>query len=74
MCKQRGKKTLDYLYSTHTNAYKARPPFGKSDNNSILLISVYKQKLEQEVPVTHSIPKWSDDVDATLQDCFDSTD
>ena len=29
------KKTLDYLYSKHKNAYKAlpRPPFGKSDHN-----------------------------------------
>ena len=75
MCNQR-EKTLDHLYSTHRDAYKAlpRPLFGKSDHNYILLIPVYKQKLKQEVPVTHSIRKWSDDVDATLQDCFASTD
>ena len=53
------KKTLDHLYSTHRDAYKAlpRPPFGKSDHNSILLI-----------------PAYADDADATLQDCFASTD
>ena len=53
-CATRGKKTLDHLYSTHRDAYKAlpRPPFGKSDHNSILLIPAYKQKLKQEVPVT----------------------
>ena len=75
MCNQ-GKKILDHLYSTHKDAYKAlpRPPFVKSDHNSILLIPAYKQKLKQEVPVTPSIRKWSDDADATLQDCFSSTD
>ena len=57
----------------HTTALP-RPPFGKSDHNSVLLISAYKQKLKQEVPVTRSIRKWSDDVDATLNVCFTSTD
>ena len=68
-CATKGKKTLDHLYSTHRDAYKARPrpPFGKSDHNHIFLIRAYKQKLKQEVPVTHSIRKWSD---ATLQDCL----
>ena len=66
----------DHLYSTHRDAYKAlpRPPFGKSDHNPILLIPAYKQKLKQEVPVTHSIRKWSADADPTQQDCFASTD
>jgi hypothetical protein len=76
MSNQRGKKTLDHLYSTHRDRYKAFPqlPLGESDHNSNLLIPVYKQKLKQEVSVTRSIQKWSDDVDATLQDCFASTD
>lgn len=62
-CATRGEKTLDHLYSTLRDAYKAlpHPPFGKSDHNSILLIPTYKQKLKQEVPLTHSIRKWSDD-------------
>ena len=70
------KNIRDHLYSTHRHAYKVlpHPPFGKSDHNSSLLILAYKQKLKQEVPVTHSIRKWSDDADATLQDCFASTD
>jgi hypothetical protein len=72
----RGKKILDHLYSTHRDAYKAlpRPPFGKSYHNSTLLIPAYKQHLKREVPVTQTIQKWSDDSDATLQDCFASTD
>ena len=75
-CATRGEKTLDPLYSTHSSTYKAfpHPPFGKSDNNYILLIPAYKQKLKQEVPVIRSIRKWSDDADATLQECFASTD
>ena len=75
-CTTRGKITLDHLYSTHRDAYKAlpRPPFGKSNHYSILLIPAYKQKLKQEAPVTRSITKGSDEADAKLQDCFSSTD
>ena len=71
-----GKIILDHLYSTHRDAYKAfpRPPFGKSEHNSILLIPAYKQKLMQEAPVTRSIKKWSDEADAKLQDFFAITD
>ena len=47
-CATRGKIILDHLYSTHRDVNKAlpRPPFGKSDHNSILLIPAYKQKLK----------------------------
>ena len=75
-CATREKNILDHLFSTHRDVYKAlpRPPFGKSDHNSIFLIHVYKLKLKQEAPVTQSIKKWSDEADAKLQDCFASTD
>ena len=71
----RGKRTLDHLYFTHRDAYKAlpHPPFGKSDHNSILLIPACKQNLKPEEPVTRSRKKWSDEADAKLQDCFAST-
>ena len=48
MCNQREKTSLDHLYSTHRDAYKAlpRPQFGKSDHNYILLIPAYKQKIK----------------------------
>jgi hypothetical protein len=51
-CAKRGGKILDYLYSTHRDTYKAlpRPPFGKSDHNSILLIPAYQRKLKQKAP------------------------
>ena len=69
-------KNPHHLYATHKDTYKAFPrtPFGKSDHNSILPIPAYKQKLKQEVSVTCSIRKWSDDVDSKLQDCFATTD
>ena len=75
MCNQR-ETNPDHLYSTHRAAYKAlsRPPFGKSDHNSILLIPAYMQKLKQEAPVTRSIKMWSHEADAKLQDCFAITD
>jgi hypothetical protein len=75
-CATRGKTIQDHLYSTHRDGYKAlpRPPFGKSDHNSILLIPAYKQKRKQGAPVTQSIKKWSDEADAKLQDCFATTD
>ena len=40
----RGANTLDHFYSTHRNAYKPLPrsPFGKSDHDSILLLTVYE--------------------------------
>ena len=40
----------------------------------ILLIPAYKLKLKQEIPVTRSIGKWSDDADAEIQDSFSFTD
>jgi hypothetical protein len=66
---------LDFLYYTHWDAYKAlpHPPFGKSDHNLILQIPAYKQKLKQEVPVTHSIRKWLHEADAKLQEGFACT-
>jgi hypothetical protein len=68
-------KNLKTTFTPHRDAYKApsHPLFGKSDHNSILLIPAYKQKRNQEVPVTRSILKWSDDTDAKLQDCLAST-
>jgi hypothetical protein len=73
-CATRGRTTIDHLYSTHRDMYKAfpRPPFGKTDHNSILLIPAYKQKLSRKYQ--YSIRKWTDDADAKLQDCFASTD
>ena len=42
-------------------------------HNSIPLIPAYMEKLKQEVPVKRSVQKWSDEADAKLQDCFNST-
>ena len=64
---------MDHLHATHRDAYALpRPPFGKSDHNSVLLIPLFFFK--QEAPVTRSIKTWSDETDAKLQDSFASTD
>ena len=70
-----GNKTFDHCYSPFHNAYKPllRPPFGKSDHASILLLPVYKQRLKQTAP-TRTTHRWSDQSDAELQDCFELVD
>ena len=51
-CATRAGKTLDHCYSNFRDAYMAlsRPPFGKADHDSILLLPAYRQKLKQEAP------------------------
>uniref|UniRef100_A0A8K9USR6 Reverse transcriptase domain-containing protein n=1 Tax=Oncorhynchus mykiss TaxID=8022 RepID=A0A8K9USR6_ONCMY len=75
-CATRGGKTLDHCYSNFRDAYKAlpRPPFGKADHDSILLIPAYRQKLKQEAPTLRSVQRWSDQADSTFQDCFHHVD
>jgi hypothetical protein len=75
-CSTRASNTLNHYYSHFRNAYKAlpRPTFGKSDQDSILLLPSYRQKLKQETPVLRAIQRWSDQSDSMLQDCFDHVD
>ncbi len=44
----RGDRVLDHCYSPFRDAYKSlpRPPFGKSDHSSVLLLPSYRQKLK----------------------------
>ncbi len=72
----RGDHVLDHCYSPFQDAYKSlpRPPFGKSDHSSVLLLSAYRQKLKCEAPALRTIQCWSDQSDAILQDCFDHVD
>ncbi len=74
-----GDRILDHCYSLfvlHCYPYKSlpRPPFGKSDHSSILLLPAYRQKLKREAPALSTIQCWSDQSDAILQDCFDHVD
>ncbi len=72
----RGDRVLDHCYSPFRDAYKSlpRPPFGKSDHSSVLLLPAYRQKLKREAPALRTIQCWSDQSDAILQDCFDHVD
>ncbi len=47
-----GDRVLDHCYSPFRDAYKSlpRPPFGKSDYSSVLLLPAYRQKLKREAP------------------------
>ncbi len=64
----RGDRILDHCYSPFRDAYKSlpRPPFGKSDHSSVLLLPAYRQKLKCEAPALRTIQCWSDQSDATL--------
>ena len=75
-CSTLAGKTLNHCYSNFRDAYKAhpRPPFSQSDHNSILLLPSYRSKLKQEVSVLRTIQRWSDQLEFTLQDCFDHAD
>jgi hypothetical protein len=44
--------------------------FGKSDHDSILLLTSYRHKLKQDLTMTRTIQGWSDQSESTLQDCF----
>ncbi len=72
----RGDCILDHCYTSFRDAYKSLPcpPFGKSDHSSVLLLPAYRQKLKHEAPALRTIQCWSDQSDATLQDCFDHVD
>ncbi len=72
----RGDRVLDHCYSPFRDAYKSlpRPPFGKSDHSSVLLLPAYSQKLKREAPALRTIQCWLDQSDAILQDCFDHVD
>ena len=75
-CSTRGSRTLYHCYTPFRDAYKAlpRPPFGKSDHSSILLLPTYRQKLKQAPPTIREVHRWSDQSDSMLQDCFDHVD
>ncbi len=53
----RGDRVLDHCYSPFRDAYKSlpRPPFGKSDHSSVLLLPAYRQKLKREAPALRTI-------------------
>ena len=75
-CATRGNNTLDHVYTHFRDGYKAlpRPPFGKSDHASVLLLPSYRQKLKRDWPTTRSIQRWSSDSDSALRHCFATTD
>ncbi len=72
----RGNNTLDFVYTTEKNAYKAvpRPHLGYSDHISVMLIPAYRPLLKLTKPVQKLITIWPENATSTLQDCFQCTD
>ncbi len=72
----RGNNTLDFVYTTVKNAYKAvpRPHLGYSDHISVMLIPAYRPLLKLAKPVQKLITIWPENATSTLQDCFQCTD
>ncbi len=72
----RGNNTLDFVYTTVKNAYKAepRPHLGYSDHISVMLIPAYRPLLKLAKPVQKQITVWPDNATSALQDCFQDTD
>ncbi len=56
----RGNNTLDFVYTTVKNAYKAvpRPHLGYSDHISVMLIPAYRPLLKLAKPVQKVITIW----------------
>ncbi len=52
-----GDRVLDHCYFPFRDVYKSlpRPPFGKSDHSSVLLLAAYRQKLKREAPALRTI-------------------
>ncbi len=72
----RGNNTLDFVYTTEKNAYKAVPPphLGYSDHISVMLIPAYRPLLNSPNRFQKLITIWPDNATSTLQDCFQCTD
>ncbi len=72
----RGNNTLDFVYTTVKNAYKAepRPHLGYSDHISVMLTPAYRPLLKLAKPVQKQITVWPDNATSALQDCFQDTD
>ncbi len=72
----RGNNTLDFVYTTVKNAYKAepRPHLGYSDHISVMLTPAYRPLLKQAKQVQKQITVWPDNATSALQDCFQDTD
>ncbi len=63
----RGDRVLDHCFSPLWDAYISlpRPPFGKLDHSSVLLLPAYRQK--REAPALRTIQCWSDQSDAMFR-------
>ncbi len=66
----RGNNTVDIVYTTAKNAYKAepRPHLGYLDHISVMLIPAYRPLLKLAKPVQNQITVWPENATSALQD------
>ncbi len=74
-CPMHFNKTLDLCYCSIKGTYKSvvQPPVGTADDNTALLVPVYKNDLKRERSQTKSI-MWSKESTAYLQGCLGCMD
>ncbi len=75
-CKTRGENTLDHVYTSIKDAYKAIPcpHLGQSDHLSLFLIPVYKALVNSARPTCKTVKVWPVVAIDQLQDCFEHID
>ncbi|KAI4871365.1 hypothetical protein NFI96_001434 [Prochilodus magdalenae] len=71
-----GESTLDHIYTNIYDAFSTTflPPFGKSDHNSLLMKSTYRQLLKRVRATVRAVRVWPEGAESELQDCFQCTD
>ncbi len=72
----KGKNTLDFVYTTQRGAYKALPlpHLGASDHITVMLMPAYRPLVKAIKPVHKQIQVWPEGSSEAFQDCFDTTD
>ncbi|XP_073668918.1 uncharacterized protein [Paramisgurnus dabryanus] len=75
-CPTRKNRTIDLMYANVKDAYTASPlpPLGRSDHNLVFLRPLYIPIVRRQPTTIRSFRKWSPEAEATLRDCFESTD
>ena len=71
----RGANTLDLIYTSVSDAYRAepRPHLGYSDHISIMLISTQRLLIRCSTTVQKQVKTWPAGAISALQDCFEQT-
>ncbi|KAI4903872.1 hypothetical protein NFI96_022133, partial [Prochilodus magdalenae] len=72
----KGKKTLDHVYTSVADAYRATPlpHLEQSDHLSLFLLPTYTPVIKRVRPTTRSVKIWREEADSSLQHQLQHTD